>query len=518
MSAVLTKFGLENFKSFLTRQEIPLAPITLLYGPNGGGKSSVIQALMLMRQTLESGSPFLETNGPDVALGSAEALLSLHDTHRAVVMSLDFANGLPWPEENHQHFEMRYEMGRPLADRCGLSHIRFNCTGGDKALDLRVSAIERSAIELNGSTRDPWLTNPLGRPHRVAYRFESPDWFQQFCRFLGIDPHSHEPDQTAQGIIDECVRNYYLAPNDLGLPFALRDPLTWGWVRTGKLGDPFDELAQLGMGVEGSPRPIQTPRTLSHLAFTFAIMGRQIIDEAFSSTLQVHPAREVPQRIYAVDPYEYAAESRWHRLSDWAAYLYGNPRAVKVCNEALDRLEIGYKLELGPVAGVGLDDRFQVLLVDTSSGARVTMADVGFGVSQVLPIVVAAIRSSNAQICVQQPELHLHPRLQGGLADLLIDSSCNGIQWGSRQDGRPSSAPNRWLVETHSEAIMTRIQRRIREGKIPPDHVSVLYVGKIRGVGSVVTPLRLDQSGNFIDEWPGGFFEEGFDDFFGGLS
>ena len=62
---------------------------------------------------------------------------------------------------------------------------------------------------------------------------------------------------------------------------------------------------------------------------------------------------------------------------------------------------------------------------------------------------------------------------------------------------------------------MLRIQRRIREGKLSNEDVRVVYIGNIEEKGSVVVPLRLNEQGDFVDEWPGGFFEEGFDDVFG---
>ena len=69
-----------------------------------------------------------------------------------------------------------------------------------------------------------------------------------------------------------------------------------------------------------------------------------------------------------------------------------------------------------------------------------------------------------------------------------------------------------WIVETHSELLILRIQRRIREGSLNPSDVSVLYVNPNApdAEGSTISRLRLDEKGDFIDEWPDGFFEDGF--------
>ena len=93
---------------------------------------------------------------------------------------------------------------------------------------------------------------------------------------------------------------------------------------------------------------------------------------------------------------------------------------------------------------------------------------------------------------VEQPELHLHPRVQSRLADLLFYPTENG---------------NQVSVETHSEHLIYRVQRLIREKLKTPDDVSVNYVERTRS-GSIVHNLRLSENGNFIDAWPGGFFDE----------
>ena len=77
----------------------------------------------------------------------------------------------------------------------------------------------------------------------------------------------------------------------------------------------------------------------------------------------------------------------------------------------------------------------------------------------------------------------------------------------------PASASS-GIVETHSELLILRLQRRIREGKIKPEDISVLYVdpNDESTEGSAIIPLRMDENGDFIDEWPQGFFDESFNE------
>lgn len=149
----------------------------------------------------------------------------------------------------------------------------------------------------------------------------------------------------------------------------------------------------------------------------------------------------------------------------------------------------------------------QLLLRGTNWGPSVTHRDVGVGISQVLPVLVAALGSSEKTLLMEQPELHLHPRLQAELGDVFIDSALNHN--------------NTLILETHSEHLILRLLRRIREtthGTLPdgatalrPEDITIIYV-KQDGDQSIVMQLRVDEDGDFMDRWPGGFFEDGFNE------
>lgn len=126
--------------------------------------------------------------------------------------------------------------------------------------------------------------------------------------------------------------------------------------------------------------------------------------------------------------------------------------------------------------------------------------NIGVGISQVLPVVAYSVDTKTSLMAVQQPELHLHPRMQSPLADMFIEESLDLNQ-------KTHSPKKTFLVETHSEHIVLRLLRRIREDVILPDNISVLYIENLEG-SSVVKQLRIDEEGDFIDEWPNGFFDE----------
>lgn len=217
------------------------------------------------------------------------------------------------------------------------------------------------------------------------------------------------------------------------------------------------------------------------------------------------PLRSAPQRFYNRASTSLRAGEGQHI----AMYLFDNSSVVDQVNEWLQALEVPYTLNVVPVRAAAsvelVGDLVALALTDRRSGVNVTPADVGFGISQVLPIVVELLARRDSIICIEQPETHLHPRLQARLADLLIEATL--------EEGRG----NQLLVETHSEHLMLRIQRRIREGTLSPENVAVLYVDQSESGTAAVTPLRLDAQGDFIDDWPHGFFDDRLDELFQGL-
>ena len=152
----------------------------------------------------------------------------------------------------------------------------------------------------------------------------------------------------------------------------------------------------------------------------------------------------------------------------------------------------------------------ELAVVDADSNLSLSHRDVGTGISQLLPVIVNAVAAQKSLIAIEQPELHLHPALQAELGDVFIESALGENK-------------NTFLIETHSEHLILRIMRRIRESnagrqpetlpKVSPEDVAILFVQPTDS-GSVVKHLRVDERGRLIDAWPGGFFEESFNELF----
>ena len=253
----------------------------------------------------------------------------------------------------------------------------------------------------------------------------------------------------------------------------------------------------------------------------------------------VGPLREIPSRRYR--PRLSPDESRWAQgLAAWdLLYTDTSGRLIEEVNAWLggdDRLRSGYRLEKFqfkevPVSsrihqlferGVSEDDlgelqdlyatlsgRSEIALRDFAKGIIVAPSDVGVGISQMIPVIVGCLRDHQGMLAIEQPELHVHPAIQIGLGDLFI----HAVQ--PRESG--VGAGKTLLVETHSEHIMLRLLRRIREtseNELPPgapsltaDQVAVIYFEQAADALKL-TSLRIAADGDFIDRWPRGFFAE----------
>jgi predicted ATPase len=155
-----------------------------------------------------------------------------------------------------------------------------------------------------------------------------------------------------------------------------------------------------------------------------------------------------------------------------------------------------------------------IQLHDEVSDIDVDPPDIGVGVSQVIPVVVGALDAGPSEnpcrfFAVEQPELHVHPAVQIALGDVFIDV-VNGTE-------------RTMLIETHSEHLLLRLLRRVREGAdgtlepsastLAPDMLSIVYV-KPKAGGVEITPLPITEEGEFTRQWPDGFFEERAEELF----
>jgi hypothetical protein len=448
---MITKYEIENFKAFASKQTLKFAPITLIYGPNSSGKSSVIQSLMMLKQTMLSPikNAELVTSAESISLGTFESLIHGQSIKNKMSFSIEY-------ESNHDAKEFLFNHSYPMI--FGNSDKR--------QLDFTYRQFNKT-------------------PFLESYKFSCKDNAGEKVNF-----HLSSPITSAEGIAYKLSNSDSLR-KELSRRLKLKSDDAKGWSSLdSNLYDKFKLSSNLNL-----------PTSVSEIGTALSQYTDKVIDDikyVFSDLKYLGPLRSSPKKFYSSDMNSFQRGQGKHNLG--LAIESGGKVVKSKINKFLESFNIPYTIDAKNLGDVNTGPLISLQLTDSRNGVTITPKDVGFGIGQVLPILFEAVVSKKKHICVEQPEIHLHPRLQANLADLFIDSVKTG--------------ENQWIIETHSEAIMLRIQRRIREGIIPKEMVSVMYVD-VGESGAQVTHIGLDDDGDFTTVWPEGFFEERMNEILG---
>lgn len=225
----------------------------------------------------------------------------------------------------------------------------------------------------------------------------------------------------------------------------------------------------------------------------------EILREQFDRLRYIAPIRErIPrQSIIGTMAYSELGPSGENLMRVLASSEIVGSKREKIIDELNYWLKTKFKL-VRNVEMLSLDrsGTIKSLVAENPRGEKINLAWMGCGISQLVPVVVQTVMTPNSGcLLVEQPEIHLHPSAQADLADLFVESVR-----GDRQ----------FIIETHSEHFILRLRRRIAQGRIRADRVAIFSMEKKQGV-SKIKRIHLRSDGHF-DEWPEGFFEEGFNE------
>jgi hypothetical protein len=540
---MLRSLQIENFKAFGQRTVVPLAPITILFGQNSSGKSSILQCLNLLKQTRENRNgdalllPRAENGLSD--LGGFQEMVFDHDLKRAMTLRLDVSRpagprGSWMPsfarDSLSTGLEFTFARKRPEDE---ITLEGFKVCGEN--LYGHVARFEKCNVPANFRQRffGPYRSQGRGssnsfRAAKCTYISDDPTYWQPGferavrakSRYVEMleralrELHSGYADEGVQGLLfdepeDDGDRKQAIEAikEDLtffSADFSFRDfvhrlteeQLGQIVVLDGFLPDAAGSTDRRHALNRLVSRSVWRPGMRRDLAFEaggLSLFAARAIEDSLKNLFPLGPFRKPPARWYVftgTTPQDVGYEGRL--LPD---LLLRKEELRQSTNEWLAKLDIGYEIRIRH-HGDQSSDLFELRLVDKrrSGDVDVGLADVGFGISQILPFIVQSLAASDQIITVEQPEVHIHPRLQADLGDLLVQAIREPLR-------------NQFIIETHSEHMALRLQRRVREKQLSPDDISIVYVSRGPN-GAVVKPLRLDEEGDFTDDFPGGFFPE----------
>ena len=617
---MITAFTVRNFKAIGDEPvRIELKPITLLFGANSAGKSSILHALhyayeIFINKNLNANKTSLGGNSLD--LGGFSRFIYDNDLDKSIVLrfELDFSwsaiqvyaadliSDIEDIKNEIPSFENKYDLAEQYNDIFHVPNLLYKATSAYVEVEITWSHIQKSPYVRRYETginnvriativakkdekkiavsyfnmghpvfSDLWIKHGINLDCLVMscvenyyyiiksmdseendvdydYEFNTEESRQQVYKRLGRIPAWTNIPFSGNENLNLILRN-----QDDALPRFFR-PLSFGdiWRNPPQSMDTPGDIE-----INDYLTPV-LPYALRNLLNCILIEPGRRVAEWLESLCYLGPLRETPPRHFTSNPK--VELGRWATgLAAWdVLYQLGQKRVIEPPEPVVDkvnqqliiindwlaskhRLNTGYRILieyyreipsthplLVPLnKGQSLSNNHE--LIDTlinlpekmrfwlqdARGFKFTPHEIGIGISQVLPVVVAAVSSNSPLVAIEQPELHIHPAVQVELGDLFINQSKNNTKAYFLYD-RPHPPPRIFLIETHSEHLLLRILRRIREtaegqapekAKLLPNEVAVYYVESENGI-TQANRIGLDENGRFTDRWPKGFFPE----------
>ena len=549
----ITKLSLTNFKSFKQEQTIEFAPVTLLFGPNSVGKSSVILSLFYLQQIIERGqaNPTRIEALKAKHLGGFLSLVHGKDLSKDIVIKVELNKSgyigksylseaselteaiiddnsisldqqaflMPSVVENSESVVLEFTISwSESLNSAKIKTYRVWSDGdflGELSSDLNqagtsISRLNYQHAVLRPKNQTEWLNYVANTDFPLSEEALEPDFNKSHfviekhgCNSLFQFFIEEKSDTVVRpksfADLDKSQQEDYHPLDDYSIM-----PIS---IASRKIGLP--ELNQL-MDIAGIYKPY-TGLTADYLNYAqmqsvFTEIFVAPLDNLLSilkSSANIGPLRTVPDPNFLTktDTEQkdwYDGRAAWDLLASDRSGL-----SVKV-SDWLRLMGTGCRVTHPGERAVGNTIAQAPFLFDENSNLHVWPSELGVGISQVIPLVVAANTVKKGIVAIEQPEVHIHPRIQTELGDLLTQNSLQVS----------------FLVETHSEHLILRLLRRIRETtydenpqekKLKRSDVSVVYLNPSEE-GVKVIHYEVTPEGDFTKDWPQGFFEERYEE------
>ena len=407
----LETLTIKNFKCF-SNQELPLEKITLLLGANSAGKSSLLYAILAALQS-DQFPLALSTNGPLVDLGDFTSIVFGHKKNLSIGVDLEFSDHDLGTCSFGGSFKRLAKSDMPVvrSSRIADPNLRFNVTRTNKY-------------------KARWKYDAEGDPVRAQLleTGNARQLFQSLDRLIKDVGKSSGRNQNIASFID-----------------SMKSPLPVGQFGFARLDDFLKGLAQ--------PKYI--------ILFTHLTALLTSLSNFRSAFNYVGSVRLEPQRSYYYASQEDLKIGRYGQnyVEQIAKWQEEGSEKLSRLKSALRALRLVSSLQASRLR----NGNFEIRIRPRKASMAVSLADVGLGIAELLPILVADLQLPIAgTLAVSQPESHLHPSAQADLASYLVR--------------RVKSARNRYLIETHSEYFINRLRLLVAQGKMLSDDLSIIYL------------------------------------------
>lgn len=502
---MIESINLRNYKAF-EDVTIPIRPLTILLGANSVGKSSIIQMLMLLHQTAEEKqglySSALKIYGNYVNIGAFENLFR----DKNVANSLEIRIQMTSPETfgvMNDCLNDYIDSYRSIASMISnydlwLEDEKFKTREGFQ--DFLTELLKQLKQQVDIDKRRAQI---LKRHYGIPERFFNEESIEELMRGYDIRKKIsllHSNDCYLSFVLS--VKSDKLKINKFTLEIGNGEKLLEVESKTEKnfkvsscfnLSATDQEEIVEGMNFNntifdlieyeqyGSFNPTASSFLLEVASDLINVLSYDLNENRLN---YVSPLRAHPKRYYMLDKAKMTISLDTLDGDAIAEVLKENKQVKSSVNEWFSKF--GFKIDVKEFKEV-----IHHMNV-TQNGLSLDITDVGFGISQVLPIIIQGFLSlENSLTIIEQPEIHLHPKMQADLGDLFVDIV--------KQNNK------KLVVETHSEYLLRRIRRRISEGVIDNKDVAIcLFHPKTKHKSAWVEQLEIGDKGMF--EWPEEFY------------
>lgn len=488
----MKSFRIKNIKSFKDSGNIEFRPITIFVGKNSSGKSSLLRFPIVLAQTALSNtdSPLMfygkmldYGNYEDVVFGRAADSMTFEIDYDINIHDVNDARYAMIEEQNNEMPCEIHRVGMKVSINKKDKRMRVEsaelCVDGECLSGFYYQG-KNYRVELNYIYENYQLTKEkyVIEVEDIHYDkfFPLYDMREVFCAIVGIVVNE---DKKAVSI--EAGQELYNKLFNLANPYG-DDQLT----------DAEKLIKRIKEGLEYSSV------MMSHVYANFDIDARM--------RTYIGPFRESPERVYRdSETQSKDVGVRGENVNTLLIRDYQKKsKLIDAISEWLYKT-MDYKLTIKDMGS----SLFQIMLVN-DKGIESNILDVGFGISQVLPIVTQIIKTSfvskrrimgrlvnGESIYIEQPELHLHPAAQAELADMFVNCILD-------------NEDNCLVIETHSEHLIRKLQVLVADKKnaFTADMVRIYYVDKDENGVANVQEMKIMDNGKFEQKWPTGFFDK----------